>query len=279
MDLAARVREEASDGGVPFSEHHDTRSDGEDVAAERRKLLVRHGEQPDPLFLQQLVQARRQHRQVDHGEVVGHGRDDRQEMQALGRSVAIGHVEHLDPPADDVGQLGRARSVRPKRPTDAEQVGPKPERVAAIHGARGIDAPDGRDPVSGRPGLECGFLAQAIRLAGPERDRAAVGHEQGIERVDEVGRAGLGLELVDPDTELGQEVGERVVLSTGELEVDRGPEAVVGVGECVAERRPRALDQHIVQGCRHRLGTEPREWRSLSLVHHRDTVTRTMATA
>ena len=41
-------------------------------------------------------------------------------------------------------------------------------------------------PAAARPGLERGGLGRAVRLAGPERDGAAVGDQQRIERVDEV---------------------------------------------------------------------------------------------
>ena len=64
-------------------------------------------------------------------------------------------------------------------------------------------------PWAARPCLEGGWLACTIGLAGPERDRAAIGHEERVEGVDEVRAFDLGLEDVDLRTERSEQLDER----------------------------------------------------------------------
>ncbi len=115
---------------------------------------------------------------------------------------------------------------------------------------------DGRDAPGVQPGLDEELLALSVRLARPERDRAPVGHEERVELVDEVGRVALGVELVDRRAEAGQELGERVVLAPGDVEVDRMEEAVGRVVERPAEGRPGPLDQDVAERGGHALGAE-----------------------
>ncbi len=135
---------------------------------------------------EQLPQPDRQQRQEDDREVVGDRRDDAHQVDELGRALPVRDVEDADVAADERGQLVDAGVVRPQRPPDAEQVRPQPERVAALDRAGRLDPPERRDAGRVRPRLEDGRLAGPVRLARPERDRAAVGDEQRVERVDEV---------------------------------------------------------------------------------------------
>ena len=80
--------------------------------------------------------------------------------------------------------------------------------------------------------LEDRRLARAVRLAGPERDRAAVGDQQRVEHVDEVRVVvGLRVEDVDDDAEALERLDEAVVLAPGAVEVDRPQEAARRVVE------------------------------------------------
>ena len=117
-----------------------------------------------------------------------------------------------------------------------------------------VDAPERRDAGRLGPGLQQRRLAGAVRLAGAERDGAAVGHEQRIERVDEVRIVGLGLEDVDRRPEPGQDLEERVVLAARNVEVDRVQEAVRGIVECAPEGFAGPFDEHVAQRGGHALG-------------------------
>ena len=160
------------------------------------------------------------------------------------------------PPTRSASWRGAVR-VGPQRPPDAEQVRPQPERVAAL------DVPGASiRPIVGIPNAVVQASSAAgsgrpIGLARPERDRAAVGHQERVEGVDEVGRRELRLEDVDPRSERGEDVDEGVVLATRELEVDRVQEPVGRVVERGAERRAGPLHEHVAQWRRHALGAEP----------------------
>ena len=115
---------------------------------------------------------------------------------------------------------------------------------------------DGRDPVVERPRLDDLGLAEAVRLAGTQRDRAAIADEQRIERVDEVRAVGLGVEDVDRRPERREQLDEPVVLALRDRQVARVEEAVGGIVEGGTERRTRPLDEHLAQRRGHALGTE-----------------------
>ena len=151
-----------------------------------------------PSSLQERPQPDREQRQEDDGQVVGDRRDDRHEVDQLGGPAPVRDVEHPDVAADQRPELPGALRVRAQRPPDAEQVRAEPERVAALDRAGRLDPADGRDPGRARPGFDGVGFGRAIRLARAKRDRAAIGHEQRIERVDEVGRLELDVEDVDP---------------------------------------------------------------------------------
>jgi hypothetical protein len=139
-----------------------------------------------------------------------------------GRSLPVRDVEHADVAADDRGELAGAGIVGPQRPPDAQEVGAKPERVAALNGAGRLDAAERRDARGERPPLEHGGLTRAVGLARPERDGAAVGDQQRVEDVDEVRVVvGLGVEDADGDPEPFEDE-TRPSLAAREIEVD-GP--------------------------------------------------------
>ena len=121
---------------------------------ERRVLLVRDLDEPDPEVAHQLPQPDRQERQVDDREIVGDRRDDRQQVDSSAGPRQYGHVEDPHVATDDLGELAGAGVVRPERPPDAQQVRPQPERVAALDRARRLDPAGRRDPGGARPGLE-----------------------------------------------------------------------------------------------------------------------------
>ena len=204
VDLAAGGRQCRRGPRVPLGEDDDPRAHGQDVAAERRELLVGHLDQPDPELAEQRPQPDREERQVDDRQVVGDGRDDREQVDELGRAAPVRHVEDPDVAPDQAGELPRALGVGPQRPPDAQQVRPEPEGVAALDRAGRLDPPDRRDPGGARPGLDGGRLGRPVGLARPERDRPPIGHQQRIEGVDEIGRLELGLERVDADAQPGR---------------------------------------------------------------------------
>ena len=86
--------------------------------------------------------------------------------------------------------------------------------------------PSGRDPVVERPPFDDLRLAEAVRLAGTERDRAAIADEQRVERVDEVRAVGLGVENVDRRPERREQLHEPVVLALRDRQVACVEEAV-----------------------------------------------------
>ena len=177
-------------------------------------------------------------------------------MDELGGTAPVRHVEDADIATDEARQLPRAGIVGAQRPPDAEQVRPQPERVAALDRPGRLDPPHRRDPRGRRPGLEDRGLAGPIRLAGSQGDGPAIGHEQRIERVDEVGAVGLRLQDVDGGPEAREHRGERVVLALRELEIDGVAEAVGRIVECRTERRPGPLDEGLEERSGHALGAE-----------------------
>ena len=152
----------------------------------------------------------RQQRQVDDRDVVGDRRHDRQQVDELGRAPPVRDVEDPDVAADDLGELPRPRVVRPERPPDAQQVRPQPERVAALDRPRRLDPAGRRDPGGERPRLDDAGLAGPVRLARPERDRAAVGDQQRVEDVGEIRVvvAGRLVEDVDGGAQSRQRIDE-----------------------------------------------------------------------
>ena len=164
--------------------------DRQDVAAERRELLLGDGDKPDPQLTQQFPEAGRQERHVDHSEVVGDRRDDRQEVEQLLGPVPVGQVEDAGlAPGAVASELPGSRIGGAQAAADAQQVRPQPERVAAIDRARCLDRADGGDVMVGHPAGEDRRPRAPARSAAAERDGAPVGHEQRIERVDVVGAA------------------------------------------------------------------------------------------
>ena len=103
------------------------------------------------------------------------------------------------------------------------------------------------------PRFEDRRLAGPVRLARPEGHRAALGHEQRIEHVDEI-RVGRGVvrgsEVMDPDAEAVERSDEPVVLAPGSIEVDRAEEAVGRIVEGPPEGGAGPLDEDVAQGGR-----------------------------
>ena len=259
MDLASRCLEGAPRPRVAVGDDHDPRPDRQDVAAQRRELILGDRDEPDPQVTQQLPQARRQERLVDHGEVVGDRRDDRQEVQQLARPVPVGQVEDacLAP-----GRGGERRElpgpgvVRAQAAADAQQVRPEPERIAAIDRARRLDRADGRDAMVRHPGGEDRRLRAPADPSAAEREGALVGHQQRVERVDVVGAARLDVECLHLHPERRQQVHQRVMFSLRKGQVDRVQEAERRVLERPPERRTGPLDQDAMKRRHHALGPE-----------------------
>ena len=113
-------------------------------------------------------------------------------------------------------------------------------------------------------GIPCAVVQRSISsssplpvgLAGAERDRPGVRHEQRIELVDEVRARGLGIEDVDGGAEAGEQFGERVVLALGERQVHGVEEAVGRIVERPPEGRSRPLDEDLAQRRGHALRPE-----------------------
>ena len=102
-------------------------------------------------------------------------------------------------------------------------------------------------PAARRPGLERRGLRGSVGLARSERDRAAVGHQQRVEGVDEIRASRARLEDVDARTERGQRLDEGVVLAAGDLQIDRVEEPVGRVVERGPEGGTGSLDQDVEQ--------------------------------
>src|SRR6187397_740702 len=134
MDLATGGGYHAGDVRVALGQDDDAGSDRQDVAPERRELLVRDLEQADPEVAEELPQADRQQRQVDDREVVRDRRDDREQVDELGGAAPVRDIEDPDIATDELGELSRSLRVRSERPTDAQQIRTEPERVAALDG-------------------------------------------------------------------------------------------------------------------------------------------------
>ena len=150
--------------------------DRQDVAAERRELLVGHLDQPDAEVAEQLPQTDREQRQVDDREVVGDGRDDRHQVDELGRAAPVRDVEDPDVAADQIAASWRApaslvRSVRPMQNRSGRSQNVSPPSMVPGASIR----PDRRDAGVGGPRLEhvgLGARGSACRAgAGSRRDR------------------------------------------------------------------------------------------------------------
>ena len=176
-------------------------------------------------------------RRSAHNPTGSNGRKTTARSSAIGEMTDMRWISSAGPcqygtsktrtsPPTSAAELPGALGVRAQRPPDAEQVRAEPERVAALDRAGRLDPADGRDPGRARPGLDGVRFGRAIGLARAKRDRAPIGHEQRIERVHEVGRLELDVEDMDPRTEPGQRLDERIVLALRDLEVDRVQEAV-----------------------------------------------------
>ena len=175
--------------------------------------------------------------------------------------------------------------VRPQRPADAEQVRPQPERVAALDRAGRLDAAER----SGcpRPCVQASRMAGspgAVRLAGSERDRAAVGDEQRVEGVDEVRVAGrVGARARGRSGRARRATSTKASCSRcASVEVDRLQEAVGRVVERPPEGRAGPLDEHVAQRRRSCSGRRSAARSSSSAQYsrgpdRRSTLARTMA--
>ena len=118
---------------VALGHDDDAGPDREDVAAERRELLLGHLDQPDP----EVAAA------AAHSPTGSSGRNTTARSSATGEMTDIRWISSAGPcqygtskiadvAADERGELAGAGVVGPQRPPDAEQVGPEPERVAAL---------------------------------------------------------------------------------------------------------------------------------------------------
>jgi len=256
VDLATGGLEAAPCHRVAVGNDDDTRPDGEDVAAERPVFLLRDLDPPDPKLAEQLPQPDREKRQEDNREIVGDGRDDRQEVDQLRGAAPVRDVEDPHLATDDLRKLTGPRVVRPQRPADAQQVRPEPEGVAALEAAWRLDPAGRRDAGCRRPGLEDPRFVGAVRFARAQRDGAAIADEQRVERVDEIGILGLGVENLDPRSKLVERRDEPLVLPARPLQVDRSKEAM---GRIV-ERSPECLtgprDEDLAKVGGHALGAE-----------------------
>ncbi len=151
--------------------------------------------------------------------------------------LPVRDVEDPHVTTDERRELPCAGVVRAKRSTDAEQVRAKPERVAALDGPGRLDPAGRGDPGGPRPGLERVGLGRPVGLAGPKRDGTAIGHQQRIEGVHEVGAVELRVEDVDTRAERRERRHEGVMLAARELEVDR-MDGIRGPGRRTRRRRP-----------------------------------------
>ena len=118
---------------------------------------------------EQLVEPGGELGQEDDGQVVGDRRDDRQQVQALGGAVRrTGRRRRARRrPTSSVSRRGAGR-VRAQRPADAEDVGPEPERVAAVGGLALAEPAEHRDVVRRRPTPSIG-AASPWRVGLPDR--------------------------------------------------------------------------------------------------------------
>src|SRR5450759_1037012 len=104
-------------------------------------------------------------------------------MEQLGGPPPVRDLEDADVAAEDCRELPRPGVGGAERPRDAEEVGPKPERVPAVDGPRRPNPAQRRDSANVHPPLELGLLTAPGRLAGAEGDGAPIGDEEGVERV------------------------------------------------------------------------------------------------
>jgi hypothetical protein len=144
-------------------------------------------------------------------------------------------------PADDSGQLARSLGIGAQRPPMQNRSG-RTQKVSPPSIVPGASIrPRVRYARCRRPCLDGRRLGRPVRLAGPEWDRATVGHQQRVEGVHEVRRRELGLEQVHARAEPRQGLEERVVLAPREVEVDRVEEAVRRIVEAAPKASPGRL--------------------------------------
>ena len=221
---------------VAVGDDDDARPDRQHVAAERRVLLLRDLDEPDVRVRASSSQrptGRSGRKTTATSSATGEMTDRRWTSSAGPRQYGTSKI--ADVAADDLGELAGARVVRPQRSTDAEQVRPEPERVAAFDRRRAPRSGrrSGSRPPSSMPRRASGSpdrfgLPGRSGIAPRSRD------QQRIERVDEVRIVGLGVEDVDRRAEPIERLDEPVVLALG------APRGRPGEGTRGRDRRTRA---------------------------------------
>ena len=226
--------------GCPPQDDH-ARPDRQHVAAQRRELVGGDMEQPDAQLPEQLVQAGRQQRQVDHREVVRDRRDhDSRWRHSSGprASTATSKISTRRPRAPPAARAP-ARFVRSDRPMHSRS-----------GRSQNVSPPSTVPGASIRPmvGMPCASV-QRLQSRPPRPGGSACpnaagwrpGRSPAAGRTCRPGRAvGLRAQLVDrrrPGAPAGRDEG--VVLARRRAQVDGMAEAVRRVVECAPERRTR----------------------------------------
>ena len=207
-----------------------------------------------PSSPEQFPQPDGEERQIDDGKIVGHRRDDAEQVDQLSRALPVRDVEDTHVATDDLGESGGTGRIRAKRPADAEQVRPQPERITAFDRPGRLDPAERRDARCDGPALEHRRLFGAVGFPGTQRDGAAVRDQQRVEGVDEIRVVRLLVKDVDRRAEARQDVHEGRVLATRDLQVAGVQEAVRGVIERPPECRAGRLHEHVPKRGGHALG-------------------------
>ena len=246
-------------GGGPriaLGDDHDARADGEHVAAERRELVVRDLDEPDPEVPEELQQP---HRAAAAGRRRRGRRRPARSPTAGGRApparASTGTSKIRTSPPTIVGQLASAVVVGPQRPPDAQagRVGARTCRRPRSCPARSIRPSVGM-PAARRPRLERRGLGSPVGLARPERDGATVGDQQRVEGVDQVGIVGLVVEDVDPSARAGRASRRRRRALAGRAARSTGGGTRASASSNAAPNAgPGSLDQHLAQRRGHAL--------------------------
>ena len=181
---------------VAFHHRNHTGADCEKVAALTLEFLVRYRNHPDSHFHQEFPECGRHQWQIDGCGILGNRGNNTQQMQALVRPVAVWHIEHLDPPADNMGELLGSGSVGPQRAADTEDLRCEPEGVTTIHRAGSFDSPQSWNTGCIRPLLHREFLSDTVGFAGSKGNDTSFGYQHRIVRIHEIRTGRLGIEHV-----------------------------------------------------------------------------------
>lgn len=168
---------------IPLHHNNIARPQSQNITGHRLELVVRNFDERPSALGQILDELDRHEREVDHGQAVIHGTDERHQVETLPRPVIVSqvirhhrHPERLQdllelPDSFPVGAIAAANGERPLI---------DPERISALDRSRRLNlSQNGHADLHIRPGMEGNFV-DPLGLARPEQDRPFIRHQRRV---------------------------------------------------------------------------------------------------